>query len=123
VFKGEDVSCLDVGHAVIHRGPYAEAIDAEGHVFTRGERKAVFERTFRFLTDGPLADDCIGIAPLQPTEPVVWCAPPGTRRPAAETKSAAHVGRDAGRGAAEPGSTVNPCRSWRTIPDHYVALS
>ncbi|MEX2584552.1 MAG: methyltransferase, partial [Gemmatimonadota bacterium] len=96
--KGDGVTCFDVGHAVIYRGPYAEVIDDEGHVFTRGERMAVCERTFRFLTDGPLADDYIGIVPRELGEPAAWCAPPGTRRTAAETKGAAHVGRDCGPG-------------------------
>ncbi|MEX2583576.1 MAG: methyltransferase domain-containing protein [Gemmatimonadota bacterium] len=96
--KGEGDSCLDVGHAVIYRGPYSEVIDDEGHIFTRGERMAVCERTFRFLTEGPLSGDYIGVTPRELSEPVAWCAPPGTRRSAAETKGAAHVGRDCGPG-------------------------
>jgi ubiquinone/menaquinone biosynthesis C-methylase UbiE len=84
--KGNGRECLDRGHAVIYRGPYAEIRDDEGHVFPRGERMAVCERTFRFLTTGPLKSDFIGIEPQVLTEPQAWCAPPGTRRPAAETK-------------------------------------
>jgi len=89
--KGAGTECLDVGQAVIYRGPYAEVRDDEGHVFPRGERLAVCERTFKFLTEGPLRADFIGIAPAVARAPVPWCAPAGTRRPAAETKGAAHA--------------------------------
>ena len=84
--KGYGRECLDRGHAVIYRGPYAEIRDDEDHVFPRGERIAVCERTFRFLTEGPFKSDFIGIEPLTLAEPVPWCAPAGTRRPAAVTK-------------------------------------
>ncbi|HQU17135.1 MAG: methyltransferase [Chromatiales bacterium 21-64-14] len=98
--KGDGTACLDHGHAVLYRGPYASITDDEGHVFPRGERMAVCARTYRFLTTGPLRDDFIGIPPVTPRDPPVsWCAPPGTRRPAAESKGAAHSagGETAGR--------------------------
>ncbi|HHH36981.1 MAG TPA: methyltransferase domain-containing protein [Gammaproteobacteria bacterium] len=88
--KGEGSECLDRGQAVIYRGPYAEVHDDEGHVFPRGERMAVCERTYRLLTEGPYGEDFIGISPAAPREVRPWCAPPGTRRPASETKGAAH---------------------------------
>ncbi len=89
--KGAGTPCLDVGHAVIYRGPYSEIRDDEDHVFPRGERMAVCERTYRFLTEGPHRDDFIGIAPAVLREPVAWCAPPGTRRTAGETKGGEHA--------------------------------
>ncbi len=64
--KGSGTASLDVGHAVIYRGPYASITDDEGHVFPRGERIAVCARTFRFLMQGPLQDDFIGIIPATP---------------------------------------------------------
>jgi hypothetical protein len=88
--KGEGKTCIDRGHAVIYRGPFAEVRDEEGHIFPRGERIAVCERTYRFLTGGPLKDEFIGIVPATLGEPKTWCAPPGTRRPAAVTKGAVH---------------------------------
>ncbi len=97
--KGAGSECLDKGHAVIYRGPYAEVRDDEGHIFPRGERMAVCERTCRLLCDGPYGEDFIGITPATLREPRPWCAPPGTRRPAAETKGGAHDGgscRDGG---------------------------
>lgn len=90
--KPEGSECMDVGQAVIYRGPYTQVSDEEGHVFPRGERIAVCERTFRFLTTGPYKDDFIGISPAVPQEPVTWCAPAGTRRPPQETKGGIHRG-------------------------------
>lgn len=95
--KGWGRECLDRGHAVIYRGPYAEVRDEEGHVFPRGERIAVCERTFRSLTEGSCRNHFIGIEPKILAEPRAWCAPPGTRRPAQETKG--------GRQIAECGGT------------------
>lgn len=89
--KGEGTACLDYGHAVIYRGPFSEVRDDDNHVFPRGARMAVCERTFRMLTEGPYRDDFIGIPPAVAREPVRFCAPPGTRRPVAETKGAEHV--------------------------------
>lgn len=95
--KGE-TGCLDRGHAVIYRGPYASVTDDEGHVYPRGARMAVCERTHRFLLEGPHARDFIGIAPSAPRAPVPFCAPSGTRRPAAETKGGQHTGCGGGSG-------------------------
>lgn len=88
--KGEQIPCLDIGQAVIYRGPYDQVVDDEGHIFPRGERMAVCERTYRFLTTGPLKDDFIGINPPQPQAAVAWCAPTGTTRPASVTKGGSH---------------------------------
>lgn len=89
--KGAGTACLDYGHAVIYRGPYASITDDEGHVYLRGERMAVCERTYKFLTEGPCREDFIGIAPAVAREPVTWCAPAGTKRPPVESKGALHA--------------------------------
>jgi len=97
--KGEDTPCLDYGHAVIYRGPYASATDDENHVFPRGARMAVCERTYRFLVESDTyGSDFIGIAPAEAREPVPYCAPPGTRRSTAETKSGVHASACGGGG-------------------------
>lgn len=85
-------ACLDYGHAVIYRGPYREVRDDEGHVYPRGARMAVCERTFRLLTEGPYGSDFIGIAPTLRGEPRSVCHPAGTRRSPADTKGAMHNG-------------------------------
>jgi len=92
--KPEGTDCMDKGHAVIYRGPFSFVKDDEGHEFPRGERMAVCERTFRFLTDGPYREEFIGIAPADERTAIPWCAPHGTRRPATETKGGQHVQGD-----------------------------
>ncbi len=89
--KGEQTACLDTGQAVIYRGPYAQVTDDEGHVFLRGARMAVCERTFRFLFSGPLRNDFIGVQPQHPGKPVAWCAPAGTLRPPRQTRGGKHI--------------------------------
>jgi SAM-dependent methyltransferase len=91
--KGYGAECLDVGQAVIYRGPFRSVWDDDGHEYLRGERMAVCERTFRFLTapGGPYGDAFIGITPATPGAGVPWCAPPGTRRAAAATKACSHT--------------------------------
>lgn len=83
-------ACLDKGHAVIYRGPFAKVYDDEGHVFYRGQRMAVCERSCKVLTGPAYGDNFIGIAPLYDSPGVPWCAPSGTVRPVGETKGAAH---------------------------------
>jgi arsenite methyltransferase len=95
-YKPRSAECLDMGHAVIYRGPFSFVIDDEGHEFPRGARMAVCERTFDFLTNGPYRNAFIGIAPAGEYEPRTWCAPPGTRRPAAETKGGIHYKNTSG---------------------------
>jgi len=89
--KGAGTACLDYGHAVIYRGPFSSVTDDEEHVYPRGERIAVCERTFKLITEGPYKESFIGIAPNQTRDPLPWCAPAGTLRPAAETKGAVHA--------------------------------
>ncbi|MBV1875502.1 MAG: methyltransferase domain-containing protein [Cycloclasticus sp.] len=96
--KGEETPCIDKGHAVIYKGPYAETTDDEGHIFYRGKRMAVCERTYNFLTTGPYGEDFIGISPSKEIEGNPWCAPAGTLRPASETKGGLHSNAKQGGG-------------------------
>lgn len=83
-------SCIDKGHAVIYRGPFASVTDDEGHLYLRGERMAVCERSYTLLTQGDYQTHFIGVAPAVVGSDTPYCAPSGTRRPAAESKRAAH---------------------------------
>ncbi len=94
--KADERPCLDQGHAAIYRGPFAQVEDDEGHVFPRGERMAVCERTWELLASEPYRSHFITLAPARPGDGVPWCAPSGTRRPAAETKGASHQGEGCG---------------------------
>ncbi len=102
--KPTGTECIDRGHAVIYKGPFSSVWDDEGHEFPRGVRMAVCERTFAYLTEGPLAASFIGVAPATLREPVAWCAPAGTRRPAAETKGGIHSGE-----SCTPGGSAGCC--------------
>ncbi len=60
--------CLDRRQAVVFTGPWKQVRDDEGHIYRRGERMAVCDRTYRMLTDpdGPYAAHMIGIEPAEP---------------------------------------------------------
>jgi ubiquinone/menaquinone biosynthesis C-methylase UbiE len=88
--------CQDVGQAVIYKGPYSEVRDDEDHVYPRGQRIAVCERTFKFLTEGPLRDDFIGINPATAKPARDFCAAAGTVRSASETKGSTHHSTSSG---------------------------
>jgi len=94
--KPENTECLDYGHAVIYKGPFSEVHDDDGHVYYRGERMAVCEHTYHFLTEGPFREYFIGITPVHAEKPSRFCAPAGTRRPAAMTKGGTHSGSGSG---------------------------
>jgi len=82
--------CLDKGHAVIYRGAFSKVYDDEGHVFYRGQRMAVCERSFNLLTSEAYNNQFIGIKPAQEHAPQSWCHTSGSVRAAADTKGAAH---------------------------------
>jgi len=88
--KPHDEPCLDKGHAVVYRGPFAKTYDDEGHIFLRGRRMAVCERSYNLLTGAAYADQFIGIAPVQEKTAQSWCHKPGALRTVSETKGSAH---------------------------------
>jgi ubiquinone/menaquinone biosynthesis C-methylase UbiE len=88
--KPHDELCVDKGHAVIYRGPFSKTYDDEGHVFMRGQRMAVCERSYHLLTGTAYADQFIGIASVQEKTPQNWCHAPGMLRAVSETKGSAH---------------------------------
>lgn len=57
--------CLERNQAVIYKGPFSKTFDDEGHVYPRGVRMAVCDRTFRLLTSEPYADHFYAIHPVQ----------------------------------------------------------
>jgi arsenite methyltransferase len=52
-YKGKQGPCRDQKHAVIYRGPFRLVEDDDGHIFHRGIRTAVCEKTFRILSKEP----------------------------------------------------------------------
>lgn len=65
--KGKQGPCLERNQAVIYRGPFRTVQDDDGHVYRRGERTAVCDKTFRLLQTEPYS----GLfEPVEPRESV-----------------------------------------------------
>ncbi len=64
-FKGKQGPCLERNQAVIYRGPWSSVRDDDGHLFQRGERMALCDKTFNLLTDpaGPYHTEIIAVLP------------------------------------------------------------
>ena len=67
-YKGKQGPCLERNQAVVYRGPWKQVCDDDGHVYHRGQRMAVCDKTYHLLTDksSPYAADVIGIEPADP---------------------------------------------------------
>ena len=63
-YKGKEGPCLDRNQAVVYRGPFKKVQDDDGHVFFRGERMAVCDKTFQILSRQPYTDSFDQIQPL-----------------------------------------------------------
>ena len=61
--KGKQGPCLERNQAVIYRGPFKRVEDDDGHVYLRGARAAVCDKTYRLLQQPPYAHWFDGIAP------------------------------------------------------------
>jgi SAM-dependent methyltransferase len=65
--KGKQGPCLERNQALIYRGPFRKVEDDDGHLFVRGERVAVCDKTFHLLQREPYA----GLFdPVEPREEV-----------------------------------------------------
>ncbi|MBB6431008.1 methyltransferase domain-containing protein [Algisphaera agarilytica] len=66
-YKGKQGPCFERIQAVVYKGPWSQVRDDDGHVFNRGERIAVCDKTFKLLTRGesPYAGHLIPIEPLE----------------------------------------------------------
>ncbi len=51
--KGKQGPCLEGNQAVIYRGPFKKVEDDDGHVYPRGARMAVCDKTFHLLQREP----------------------------------------------------------------------
>ncbi len=65
-YKGKQGPCLERNQAVIYRGPFSTVKDDDGHLYYRGERMAVCDKTFRLLQREPYADMFDFIEPREP---------------------------------------------------------
>lgn len=104
-YKGKQGPCLERKQAVVYRGPFKTVEDDDGHIYFRGERMAVCDKTFRLLQQEPYADLFEYIEPRETvllTEAQPFGCPSQKRRDARETK---------GQAFAETGDAIGPCCS------------
>lgn len=52
-YKGKQGPCLERNQAVVYRGPFKKVEDDDGHIYCRGERMAVCDKTFQLLSHAP----------------------------------------------------------------------
>ncbi len=87
--KGKQGPCLERRHAVIYRGPFKQVEDDDNHVYYRGQRMAVCDKTFHLLQKEPYSHQFEYIEPLEsvPLESATRfdCSRPKHRHPR-ETK-------------------------------------
>jgi ubiquinone/menaquinone biosynthesis C-methylase UbiE len=68
-FRGKEGSCFETNKAVMYRGPWKQVVDDDGHVFKRGERTAVCEKTFQIMMQAPYAGQLEAIEPREAVDP------------------------------------------------------
>ena len=74
-YKGKQGECLEKNQAVIYKGPWRQVQDDDGHVFMRGERSAVCEKTFNLMQKEPYTDMFYAVEPSIPViETIAWPA-------------------------------------------------
>lgn len=66
-YKGKEGDCWERKQAVVYKGPWKQVQDDDGHVYCRGERMAVCDKTYHILTNpnSPYAKDIIAIEPYE----------------------------------------------------------
>lgn len=62
-YKGIEGPCIEKNQAVIYKGPWLQVIDDDGHIFCRGERMAVCEKTFNLMNSEPYKEEIIPVEP------------------------------------------------------------
>lgn len=64
-YKGKEGVCLERNQAVIYKGPYRQITDDDGHVYRRGKRIAVCDKTFQTLQREPYAGQFVAVEPQE----------------------------------------------------------
>ncbi len=62
-YKGKQGACWERNQAVIYNGPFRQVCDDDGHVFRRGERVAVCDKTYQLLQREPYASQFTLVPP------------------------------------------------------------
>jgi arsenite methyltransferase len=74
-YKGKQGPCIDRQQAVIYRGPFKNVEDDDGHVFTRGRRTPVCEKTFKLLAREPYQGNFEPVARREETPATIESRP------------------------------------------------
>ncbi|MCI0457332.1 MAG: methyltransferase domain-containing protein [Gemmataceae bacterium] len=88
-YKGKQGPCLERNQALVYRGPFRKVEDDDGHLFHRGERMAVCDKTFHLLQKEPYAGMFEPVAPreeIPPAEAKAFDCRRSARRHPRETK-------------------------------------
>ncbi len=87
-WKGKQGPCIEKNHAVIYKGPWKEVRDDDDHVYYRGERMAVCEKTYKIMTSQDYKGSIIPVPPQKEVKDkkTFDCSRPVIRS-AKETKS------------------------------------
>ncbi|QDT66820.1 methyltransferase domain-containing protein [Calycomorphotria hydatis] len=64
-YKGKQGPCKDHHQAMIYRGPFKKVEDDDGHLYYRGERMAVCEKTFNLLQQPPYEGQFLPVPPMK----------------------------------------------------------
>ena len=64
-YKGKQGPCLERNQALIYRGPFKKVEDDDGHLYFRGQRIAVCDKTFNLLQQAPYAGQFLPVEPYQ----------------------------------------------------------
>jgi len=66
-WKGKQGPCLERNQALVYKGPFRQVEDDDGHVFFRGQRMAVCDKTYRLLQQAPYEGH---FEPIEPREQI-----------------------------------------------------
>ncbi|MCH7590280.1 methyltransferase domain-containing protein [PVC group bacterium] len=64
-YKGKEGPCFERHQGVIYKGPWKLVEDDDGHVYERGARSSVCDKTFKILTKEPYKNDFIPVEPYR----------------------------------------------------------
>ena len=64
-YKGKEGPCYERHQGVIYKGPWKLIEDDDGHVYERGARSSVCDKTFKILTQEPYKNDFIPVEPYR----------------------------------------------------------
>ena len=63
-FKGKEGKCFERHQAVIYQGPFEHVKDDDGHIYKRGQRTAVCDKTFNILMNEPYRGLFLPVEPI-----------------------------------------------------------